>query len=336
MTDNGQAPLVAVWMLTYNQERYIAQAIEGVLQQKVNFKIELFIGEDCSTDNTRAICSDYAKRYPGVVNLLSTTENNIFANSRNTFKACFDSGARYVALCEGDDYWTDHNKLQRQVDFLEAHPDYSICIHGVYQAEEGKQLEIHQVSKVSQTFTIEDLARDGNFIHAVSTVFRNTLDELPDWFHATPIGDFPLHMYNAAHGNIYYVPEPMAVYRRFTGLHGPKSLAKRYIPLFKTLDAMVGRFNNEKIDHLLRQQQVKCILYWRDNAPEILSEQAPLVKEVLDKVTIKTPEQLTKFTTGFLFTSLCRKLVASLMHNPVVNKLRSFRDRTKRPQSATQ
>lgn len=120
-------PLVTVVTITYNHERYIAKCIDGVLSQKVDFPMEFIIAEDCSTDGTRAICEDYARKHPESIRLI-TSETNIGYNP-NELRAMKAARGKYIAYCEGDDYWTDPNKLQKQVDFLEAHPEYSICFH---------------------------------------------------------------------------------------------------------------------------------------------------------------------------------------------------------------
>ena len=117
-------PLVSAKIITYNHESYIAKAIEGVLIQETDFSIELVIGEDCSTDHTRDIVLEYQKKYPEIIRVI-TSEHNVgrSKNSWRTTKAC---RGKYIAFCEGDDYWTDPLKLQKQVDFLEANPDYGL------------------------------------------------------------------------------------------------------------------------------------------------------------------------------------------------------------------
>ena len=122
-----QEPLVSIVTITYNHEPYIRKCIEGVLMQKVNFPIEFIIAEDCSADRTLAICKEYAEKYPDLIKLI-TTENNVgaIANERRAMKA---AKAKYIAFCEGDDYWTDPLKLQKQVDFLEKNPEYSVTFH---------------------------------------------------------------------------------------------------------------------------------------------------------------------------------------------------------------
>jgi len=120
-------PLLSVVCITYNHEPFIAKMIEGVLMQQTNFPIEFIIAEDCSTDKTREIVSDYALRYPNLIKLIISDYNvGAVANER---RAMLQANGEYIAFCEGDDYWTDPYKLQKQVDFLETHLDYSVCFH---------------------------------------------------------------------------------------------------------------------------------------------------------------------------------------------------------------
>lgn len=120
-------PLLSIVTITYNHEPYIRKCIEGVLMQQVNFTMEFIIAEDCSTDGTLAICKEYAEKYPNLIQLI-TSENNVgaIANERRAMKAV---KGKYIAFCEGDDYWTDPLKLQKQVDFLEENPEYSVTFH---------------------------------------------------------------------------------------------------------------------------------------------------------------------------------------------------------------
>jgi len=120
-------PLLSIVTITYNHESFIAKTIEGVLMQQVNFPIELIIAEDCSTDGTRAICQRYADEHPELIRLI-TSESNVGA-VKNERRAMLAAKGKYIAFCEGDDYWTDPCKLQKQVDFLESHPDYSVTFH---------------------------------------------------------------------------------------------------------------------------------------------------------------------------------------------------------------
>ena len=120
-------PLLSVVTVTYNHEPYIARAIEGVLMQDVDFPMELIIADDCSTDGTLRICREYEELHPGLIRVLPAESNmGAVANERRAFEA---ARGKYVATCEGDDWWDDPMKLQKQVSFLESHPDYSVCFH---------------------------------------------------------------------------------------------------------------------------------------------------------------------------------------------------------------
>lgn len=121
-------PLLSICSITYNHDKFIRDTINGVLLQKTDFDIELVIGEDCSTDNTRLICNDYAAKYPELIKLLPSIRNiGISQNFIRTIQAC---KGQYIAICEGDDYWTDHFKLQKQVDFLKANKDHGMVHTG--------------------------------------------------------------------------------------------------------------------------------------------------------------------------------------------------------------
>ncbi len=178
-------PKVLIFMVTYNHEKYIAQAIESVMIQKTSFDYLLVIGEDCSTDNTLKICINLKQNYPDKILLLNNTENlGPMINALNVYKKCFSSSAKYVAMLEGDDYWCDENKLQKQVDFLDANKDHSICFHRVYELGRGELQKLSNLNSClyEETYTIKDLAKE-NIIHTPSVVFRNGLvKELPAWF----------------------------------------------------------------------------------------------------------------------------------------------------------
>ena len=202
-------------MITYKHHLYITKAIEGVLAQKTNFPVQLIIADDSSPDNTAQIVDEFVSRYPQQIRYIRNESNlGMMKNFVNIFSLAKE---KYIALCEGDDYWCDENKLQKQVDFLEANSEYAICFHRVYELFEGKLPILSNSNSSSQEiYTLLDLA-NGNFIHTPSVVFRNNLfKKFPNWFIESPVGDYPLHLFNARHGLIKYFPQPMSVYR----IHG--------------------------------------------------------------------------------------------------------------------
>lgn len=121
--------MVSVIMLAYNHEKYIAKAIESIIMQKVNFRYEIVIAEDCSTDNTRNIVLEYKNKYPDKIKLLLNSHN--LGAAKNGYNAHENCLGKYTAILEGDDYWIDENKLQRQIDFLEQNDNYSAVYHNV-------------------------------------------------------------------------------------------------------------------------------------------------------------------------------------------------------------
>jgi glycosyltransferase involved in cell wall biosynthesis len=206
---------VALW--TYNHEQFIAQAIESVLMQQTDFEYELIIGEDCSTDGTRAIVVEYFRKYPERIRPL-LHEHNVggAANSIAVLNSC---RGQYIALLDGDDYLTDPLKLQKQVEFLEVHPECSMCFHDVIVMSEDQQRESHRFCSPGQKqfSTLEDLL-EKNFIPTCSVVYRSGLvNKLPPWYYELSLGDWPLHVLHAQTGPIGYLDQTMGVYRLHRG-----------------------------------------------------------------------------------------------------------------------
>ncbi|ABQ26527.1 glycosyltransferase [Geotalea uraniireducens] len=204
---------VSVAMITYNHEEFIAKAIDSVMMQRTNFDYEIVIGEDCSTDNTRNIVSDYQKKYPDKFRLL-LNEKNIGANrnAEQTFGSCT---GEYVAVLDGDDYWTSPYKLQKQVDFLDNHPECVICFHNVLMFYKDGSHECHVYCPPGQKefSTVEDLLEKGNIIPTCSKMYRRgLLDHVPHWICSLKMGDWPVDILHALYGKIGYINEIMGVY----------------------------------------------------------------------------------------------------------------------------
>ena len=132
--------LVSVAVITYNHEKYIRQALDSILMQQTVFDFEIVIGEDCSTDNTREIIQSYQIKYPERIKLV-TSESNVgpMPNVVRTYKAC---RGKYIAVLEGDDYWIDPLKLEKQVDLLEANPEFSMCFTDRSIVDENGEIKI--------------------------------------------------------------------------------------------------------------------------------------------------------------------------------------------------
>ena len=210
---------LSVCMITFNQEKYIAQAIDSVLMQDVDFEYEIVIGDDCSADGTIDILRAYQQRFPEKIKLLLNKKNlGVTENFAQTLKAC---SGEYVALLEGDDYWTSSSKLRKQVDFLDLHPDYITCFHSTRLVDRaGKvKLLIPRAEHKKPTSGLIDLIRDDSFMATCSIVFRNkAFDYFPDVFYVWKSGcDWPLNVLNAEHGPIGFIDEVMSNYRSGSG-----------------------------------------------------------------------------------------------------------------------
>lgn len=208
---------LSVMMITYNHEKFIAQALDSILMQEVDFGYEIVIGEDCSSDATRNILLAYRDKHPDKIRLLLPEKNlGMHRNFVQTYAAC---RGQYLALLEGDDYWTSPHKLRKQVAFLDAHPGSAICFHAakaVDEATPGNSFLIRPCRE-NAFFTLEDLLRD-NIIATCSVMFRGGLTkELPSWMFLLRQLDWPLHLLNAQHGSIGYLDEYMSVYRIHSG-----------------------------------------------------------------------------------------------------------------------
>ena len=206
-----QTPKVSVSFITYNQNRYVTEAIESVLMQRTDFRYEFVISDDFSTDGTREVCRTYQSRYPDRIRLIEREKNiGAVANYLETFKAC---RGEYVAYLEGDDCWIHPEKLQRQVDFLDTHPDFAICCHNVSVMDENGINSGNLLDGTKEVTDVTELCR-GDYISTPSCMVRNgLLNEIPSWLYSLPGCDWAFDILNAEKGKIRFFPEVLAAYR---------------------------------------------------------------------------------------------------------------------------
>lgn len=232
---------VTVLVMTYNHEKFIAQALESALMQRANFDYEILISEDCSTDRTRQIVIDYQKAHPDKIRLL-LSEKNIHSN-QIVVRGIKAARGEYVALLDGDDYWISPDKLQKQADFLDSHPECSMCFHNakIFHETEGRAGGNWTPPGHKEISTLEDIWM-GNFIATCSTMFRrDAIPEIPAWYDDMfPITDWPLHILHAERGHIGYIDEVMGVYRYHPGgYYSPLSESKKQqetLKFYRTMD----------------------------------------------------------------------------------------------------
>lgn len=210
---NEARPLVSISCITYNQEKYIAEALDGFLMQETNFSFEVLIHDDASTDNTPNIIKEYEKKYPDIIKPIYQIENQ-FSQGKNisfTFNLPRAKG-KYVAFCEGDDYWTDATKLQRQVDFMEKNLDYALVFHPVHVFFQNHEKEDSIFPEMKSGFTVKRLL-ESNFIQTNSVMYRR-LDDYSGLSNDVMPGDWYLHLYHAQFGKIGFINRVMSAYRR--------------------------------------------------------------------------------------------------------------------------
>lgn len=212
-------PLVAIRCITYNHEPYIRDALESFVMQKTYFPFVAIVHDDASTDGTGDIIREYAEKYPDIIKPIIETENQYSKHDGSLGRiingACEATGAKYIAMCEGDDYWTDPLKLQKQVDFLESHPEYGMCYTRVKRYDQAKNKFIDIWGGYYET--LEELLKR-NTIPTLSVVLK--LDYMKQYKHEIKpeakkwsMGDIPLWLYIAANSKIYFLNEETGVYR---------------------------------------------------------------------------------------------------------------------------
>lgn len=209
-------PLVSIGCITYNHEKFIRQTLDGFLSQKTDFSFEILIHDDASTDKTADIIRDYEKRYPTIIKPIYQTENQYSKGKNITFTYQLPRAkGRYIALCEGDDYWSDTTKLQRQVDFLEKNESYALVFHPVRVFFEDKEKEDSIFPEDKSGFTQSKLI-ERNFIQTNSVMYRSLGDYSSIRNDVLP-GDWYLHLYHAQFGKIGFIDRVMSAYRRHKG-----------------------------------------------------------------------------------------------------------------------
>jgi glycosyltransferase involved in cell wall biosynthesis len=208
---------VSACIITYNHEAFLRECLDGAINQKGDIEYEIVIGEDKSSDLTKQICIEYAEKHSKLIRFYPRVKNmGMIGNWIETIQNC---QGKYIALCEGDDYWTDPLKLQKQVDFLEANPDYVLCFHKINILKTNGEIVEDFITKVPENYeSIDTLACLGNYIHTPSVVFRNVITKFPAEFEKSPIGDYYLYMMLAEYGKFKYLEDNMAVYREGVGI----------------------------------------------------------------------------------------------------------------------
>lgn len=216
-TTDGE-PLVSVVCMCFNHEEYIEDALCSFFMQKTDFPFEVLVHDDASTDGSAAIIRRFEARYPSIIRAIYQTENQFSLGRRQGAATREKSRGRYIAMCEGDDYWIAADKLQWQFDVMEARPDVSMCFHAAYteDAKSGERLEeICMHSSEDCYVGLKPMILGGGGYCPTNSLFfrKDAVADMPHFMRECPVGDAAIQMMCALSGKIYYLPFVMSVYR---------------------------------------------------------------------------------------------------------------------------
>ena len=203
--------VVSILCPVYNHAPYLRQCLDGFISQKTKFNFEAIVHDDASTDNSAKIIKEYADKYPKIIKPIYEAENQYSKHDGSVKRIMLNAtSGRYIAICEGDDYWTDPYKLQKQVDFLNHHPDYAMCFHDCLVKNETKQAFYHEDIK-DRDYTVRELFSKWIVPTASLLLRKEYYSELPD---ARIInGDIQVILNCLAYGKVYGMADKMSVYR---------------------------------------------------------------------------------------------------------------------------
>ncbi|MEA5457483.1 glycosyltransferase family 2 protein [Arcicella sp. LKC2W] len=213
---------VSVIVHTYNHENFIRQTLDSILNQEVNFEYEVIVGDDASPDSTPQIIKEYQQKFPEIIKPMLHPKNLGGFGKNNTLATLSVCKGQYIAAMDGDDYWINPHKLQKQVDFLDKNPDFVACFHNaLIHFEDGSHPDSYVNDENQRVVTsIEDLVGEDEvwYMATSAVMFRNgIMTHYPKWFHESKSGDIPRYILLGKHGNFYYIDEVMSVYRKNGG-----------------------------------------------------------------------------------------------------------------------
>lgn len=265
--------MVSIRCCTYNHESFIRQCLEGFVMQKTTFRFEAIVHDDASSDKTAAIVREYAKKYPEIIKPIYETENQ-YSKRNGSLRRIMNSHMRgkYIAFCEGDDYWIDPLKLQKQVDFMEANPDYTMCCtNAVIQTAEGNEEWCRYPA--DQTVPTEDVITHGGlFVQTATLLFRREVlieaTDYPESAKKCHVGDFPLQIYAALKGKVYWFVDKTATYRymgtnSWTSSFKKQDMGKKIRNMRSEIDMLkdMDLLSNRKYTNAFKRIQAKLIYY---------------------------------------------------------------------------
>lgn len=266
----GQADplMVSVSCITFNHEAYIARALDSFLMQKTDFPYEILVYDDASTDRTQEIIRQYAQKYPQIIKPCYQTENQ-YSKGKYNVEGFFNyprAKGKYIAMCDGDDYWTDEQKLQLQVDYMEAHPECSMCLHAARIETPERSIQSLKIRpyKRDRVIAAEEVIDKPSNYPTASLLFR-TKDtrDLQDYYYVSPVGDISIQIHMAAKGTAYYMDREMSVYQQgvsvsWSALMKQGDLKQNLIDHHNAMKVMYRGFSKETEGRYDRAIQRAC------------------------------------------------------------------------------
>ena len=264
------SPSVTVVLMAYNQKEYIRQALDNILSQQTTFDFDIFIHDDCSGDGTYEILKEYQKQYPQKIKILHQETRKFISLGFNKMILNYvvpNIHSDFIAYCDGDDYWCDNKKIQKQYEFLLQNPDYSMCFHSAYQLKNNHDMSSKWFILKERDYSIDDFVNDQPGIKvATSSIFIKTsvFKDFSEWRLAYPVEDVPLYMTAALHGKIRCQSDVMSVYRQFSNgswtSQNRNSNEKKINHLVQLIEA-TRKFNeqtNKQYNNLVQLQISSC------------------------------------------------------------------------------
>lgn len=283
--ESNELPLVSIQCLVYNHEPYLRQCLDGFVMQKTNFKFEAIVHDDLSTDGSAAIIREYAEKYPDIIKPIFETENQYSKHDgsldRIMHEAC---KGKYIALCEGDDYWIDPLKLQKQVDFMEANPDYSLCFHNVMRLYENEKKRPNAFNSLRESCDISLQQIISSWIIPTASICVKSLvfKHYPLWTKEIYSGDLTLSLIAYDLGKIRYLNDCMSVYRICSTNSSATAalrmkeagfLQSEHIKLYNYYNTYTnGRYNKIISSHIKKLEKEKI---YKINASKFLGSDHP-------------------------------------------------------------
>ena len=289
-------PKISVVTITYGHENFIEQTLDGVFMQDYKGEIEFIISNDHSPDATDRVIKDYlaVKEIPINFTIKYTQHEVNKGMMPNFIWALEQASGKYIALCEGDDYWTDPLKLQKQVEFLETNQEYVLTFHPVQILNTDGVLVEDFITKVPENYEYQEtLASGNNYIHTPSVLFRNIITSFPPEFMLSPIGDYFLYMILTNHGKIKIMNDTMAVYRQGVGVWSDLQLPERLLNTMFCIKLISSHFkDNKRILQLLSKQHFDLL--------KKLTNIEEKRTEIIDSFVIDLHQVSTRLTFGSL------------------------------------